>query len=139
MYPANDHPANTVKSRAIGVVSASLGLGLVWLSTIALWRQLGVRGAVEVESLALVCFVLPIAWFCMTAGLRLAFNRPNRYGSIAGPWTWRVLATIFVLVAIAFIAVTAMQKEPLFAIPALAAVAFAILGFRRARMLGHLA
>ncbi len=138
MHPANDHPGNTVRARSIGFVSALIGLGLAWLSMIKVWRQLNIRGAVEAEALAFVCVVLPVAWFCMAVGLRLAFNRPNRYGSIAGPWTWRVLATIFVLVAIAFIAVAAMQKEPLFAAAGLGAAASAILCFRRARVLGQL-
>jgi hypothetical protein len=137
MHPADDHPANTVMARSIGLVSALLGLGLAWFSIIMIWRQLSIRGAVEIGVLTLVCVVFPIAWFCTAAGLRLAFNRPNRYGSIAGPWTWRVLAAIFVLVAIAFIAVAAMQKAPLFAAPAMGAAAFGILCFRRARMLGH--
>jgi hypothetical protein len=138
MHPVSDRLTNGSRARRVGFILAAIGLGLGWHLMIVVWRQLGHRSVIEVGALVFVCTVVPIAWFCTAAGLRLAFNRQNRYGSVVGPWTWRVLAMIFLLVSIAFVLIAAMQENLLFVVPAIGAISFAILSVRRARMLGHL-
>ena len=43
-----------------------------------------------------------IGMFCLSVGWRLFLDRPNRYGSILTPLSWRILGTLFGVAGAAF-------------------------------------
>ena len=138
MIPVRDQPANSIFARLAGVVFGIIGVGLGSLAAFIAWRQFESRGTIETAAAVLLVVLIPIAWFCASTGWRLAWNRPNRYGSIVRPWAWRTLAGIFLVFAITLVVFATMEAKLLSAWPALGAVAFALLCLWRARMLGRL-
>jgi hypothetical protein len=138
MIPIRDQPVGTVVSRLVGLAFGIIGLCLASLAGFMAWAQLESLGSIQMSVVVFLIVIVPIAWFCSTAGWRLALNRPNRYGSIVRPWAWRTLAIIFLALAIFLVVFASIEAKLLSAWPALGAVAFALMCFWRARMLGRL-
>jgi hypothetical protein len=138
MIPLRDQPVGTIASRLVGLAFGTIGLGLASLAGFIAWAQLESGGSIQIAAAVLLIVIIPIAWFCTSTGWRLALNRPNRYGSIIRPWAWRTLATLFLIMAVILVVFASMEAKLLSAWPALGAIAFALLCFWRARMLGRL-
>lgn len=82
-------------ARIAGVILFVFGIGLATLSVWIIERQLTFHGALSLDVLTVVLVLSVISLFCIVVGYRLAFNRPNRYGSILSPSAWIVLGAIF--------------------------------------------
>jgi hypothetical protein len=63
---------STSFARLVGVVFGAIGLGLGSLAGFIVWRQLGSKGSIDAVAAVLVVVLLTIAWFCSSAGWRLA-------------------------------------------------------------------
>lgn len=85
----------------IGAVLLSFGLGLTALAAWMVERQMTLRGAIQPDAAVFIVVAGLISLFCLLVGFRLAFNRPNRYGSILSPTGWAILAILFALISCA--------------------------------------
>lgn len=80
----------------------------------AVWaidRQFAIRGVVQVSAVVVIVVFLSIAAFCCLVGFRLAFNRPNRHGSILPPTGWKTLGFSFLIVALTMAAISLGRGE----------------------------
>jgi hypothetical protein len=77
------------------LLAASLGLALlgVWI----LDRQLTLRGTVEPSVLVFTAVLTIVGLVCGVMGIRLTFNRPNRYRSLLPPLGWYAMTSVFAL------------------------------------------
>jgi hypothetical protein len=93
-------PTSKVMARLSGVILLVAGLGLASLSTWIVARQLTTRVDIERSVLLFCAIVAVVAFVCGTIGLRLTFNRPNRYQSLLPPFGWYTMASVFVLLGL---------------------------------------
>ena len=77
-------------------IGVAFGALLFWL----LYKLASPNVRVEVWVVVLLGVVAAIALFCLSVGYRLFLNRPNRYGSILGPMSWRIVGGFFGLIAV---------------------------------------
>jgi hypothetical protein len=94
--------AHTIMARVAGAALLAFGLGLAALAVWMVERRLSLSGGLEPGVAAVIAVFAALALFCLLAGYRLLFDRPNRYGSLLSPLGWRVLATFFFALALAF-------------------------------------
>jgi hypothetical protein len=92
--------SHRVMERVAGAILLSFGLGLAALAFMLVERQLTLQGALEKSALVMVGVFGLIAVFCTRVGYRLAFNRPNRQGSLLPPLAWLVMAGLFGLIGL---------------------------------------
>jgi ATP-dependent Clp protease adapter protein ClpS len=98
-------------ARIIGGVSLAFGIAAAVLAVWAVDRQFAIRGVVEVSAAAVIVVFLSIAAFCCLVGFRLAFNRPNRHGSVLPPTGWKTLGLSFLIVALTMAAIGLGRRE----------------------------
>jgi hypothetical protein len=94
--PALDR-ANQVIAKLSGMVLVVAGLGLAALATSIIARQFTMQADIENSALLFSAVVAIVALVCGTIGLRLTFNRPNRYHSLLPPVAWYAMAFVFAL------------------------------------------
>ena len=92
-------------ARIIGGVSLIFGIAAAVLAAWAIDRQFAIRGVVQLSAAVVVFVFVSIAAFCCLAGFRLAFNRPNRHGSVLPPTGWKTLGFSFLIVALTIAAI----------------------------------
>ena len=93
-------PTSKLIARLSGVILLVAGLGLASLVTWIVARQLTTRVDVE-RSVLLFCAIAAVgAVLCGTIGLRLTFDRPNRYQSLLPPYGWHTMGSVFVLLGL---------------------------------------
>jgi ATP-dependent Clp protease adapter protein ClpS len=98
-------------ARIIGGVSLAFGVAAAILAVWAIDRQFAIRGFVQVSAALVVVVFLSIAAFCCLVGYRLAFNRPNRHGSVLSPTGWKMLGLGFLIVALTMGAIGSGRRE----------------------------
>jgi hypothetical protein len=103
----------SVLARAAGAVLLVFGVALGALGSVAVLRHIESIAAVDWTATLVLALFGVLSIFCLAVGYRLAFNRPNRYGSILPPAAWAVLAGIFGIAGLAFGATTFTAKVPL--------------------------
>jgi hypothetical protein len=93
-------PVHPWAAKILGGVTLWIGVAFVAL---LLWMAYGIASPnvrIEVWVVVLMGIIAAIALFCLVVGYRLFLNRPNRYGSILGPTSWRIVGGFFGLVAV---------------------------------------
>jgi hypothetical protein len=83
------------------------------LGGVALLRQLESVAGADWTVLAFISVLSLLSIFCLVVGYRLAFNRPNRYGSMLPPTAWAFLAGIFAIAGLGSAATTFAAKGSL--------------------------
>lgn len=84
-------------TRFSGAILLTFGVGLIVLGLWIVERQVTFQRAPDGTLIAVLTGFLLIALFCLPVGFRLAFNRPNRYGSLLPPAAWFALSCFFVV------------------------------------------
>jgi ATP-dependent Clp protease adapter protein ClpS len=92
-------------ARIIGGASLAFGIAAGTLAVWAIDRQFASRGVVEISAAAVIVVFPSISAFCCLVGFRLAFNRPNRHGSVLSPLGWKLLGCSFSIVALTMAAI----------------------------------
>jgi len=88
-------PVSGWQLKIVGGVLLWIGVGAVGLFSWMLYKA-------RLDHLGVYVFLAAfaiISLFCLSVGWRLFFNRPNRYGSILDPISWRIVGTMFGLIA----------------------------------------
>jgi hypothetical protein len=102
--PASDllekQPVHPWVAKILGGVTLWIGLAFVALLLWMLYKIASPNVRIEVWVVILLGVVAAIALFCLVVGYRLFLNRPNRYGSILGPMSWRIVGGFFGLIAV---------------------------------------
>ena len=86
-------------ARLTGVTMLVAGLGLTLMIVWIVERQLTLRGTVEPSALIFSAVLTIVGLVCGVIGIRLTFNRPNRYQSLLPPLGWYAIASVFALLA----------------------------------------
>lgn len=81
-----------------GAVLLVFGLWLEGLAMYAIERQVEFHRQIDLKLVYFLCALALPGYFCIAVGYRLAFNRPNRYQSILGPFGWYSLALVFAII-----------------------------------------
>src|SRR5262249_23155335 len=95
----------TIIARTAGAVSLALGLGLAILAFRIFERQFALAHDLQLSAIFFVMGCVLLASFCLMAGYRFLFNRPNRHGSLLSPRGWKILAGCFAVPAVAMAAI----------------------------------
>lgn len=124
--------ASKVLARIAGAVLFLFGIALAALSVWLVERQLTLHGTVAVDAQIGVLIFGIISLFCIVVGYRLAFNHPNRYGSILSPTAWIVLGAMFGFLGLGITAMVLVYKlfDTQFITPVVSPYVFAVLCWR---------
>lgn len=90
-------------SLAFGISSAIVGAWLI--------KQQFAGTTLRVDAAVVVVLFLAISAFCGLVGFRLAFNRPNRNGSILSRTGWRMLTLSFWIVGMTMAAIALGRRD----------------------------
>ncbi len=99
-----DDPGRLI-ARIIDGVSLAFGIAAEILAVWAVDREFAIRGVVQLSAALVIVVFLSISAFCCLVGFRLAFNRPNRHGSVLPPLGWKTLGFSFSIVALTMAAI----------------------------------
>ena len=95
-----DQPVHPWVVKVVGGVLLSIGVAfgafLLWFS----YRVLLPKLPTDPWIFVFQAVVAVVALFCLSVGYRLFLGRPNRYGSILGPASWRILGGFWSLLTI---------------------------------------
>ena len=111
-------PVNHRALRVVGVVLMMVGLPLtlfLFKAVFVLLRDISNARALPHGLLVFIFILAAVCTFCWQAGARLAFNRPNRYGTLFSPFGWVVIgsALAWMTAIVAFGIVSESRQMPL--------------------------
>jgi hypothetical protein len=104
VFQRAERQVNAVLAKIIGGVLLWIGVAFLGLFVWALHKVVIIGRPLDTFAFVMLGVFAVLATFCALVGWRLFLNRPNRFGSILGPFGWRVLGTMFgVMAAAAFV------------------------------------
>ena len=103
-------PVSHFWTRVVGAVCLLLGIGIAAVTLYFLYLAVGRRAGSIGILVVLASFAL-ITWFMTSVGYRLAFLRPNSYGSLVSHRAWWFLAILFFVLAVLGLAFVALSQN----------------------------
>lgn len=131
--PITNHPGGLWIQRAVGAAGLIVGVLLGWLFVYGAVRFLTSAASATAVVLAFLAVIGVLAAFFVCTGWRMAFNRPNRHGSLLTPALWFAIAALFLICGLALAGVMVAQGQFTDLAPAAYAGVFAVLAILAGR------
>jgi hypothetical protein len=101
-------------TRISGAILTLFGVGILAMTILFATRMVELYPRLDHRGPIIVLGLAALAVFCLTLGYRLLLNRPNRYGSLLSPGTWRALSIgflgfVLLLVGLSFLSPTRLS------------------------------